>query len=455
MLVEEYIQYDVHELAALIKSGRLSATEAIQCAIDRGEEVNPKLNAVIEFCPDFAKQCLANMSGNEPYYGVPLLVKDLGFTLKGLTTTEGSRFFASNQATANSDLIDKLINLGFVPIGQTNTPELGLSFVTESVLFGPCHNPFDLSRTSGGSSGGSAAAVASGVTPIATASDGGGSIRIPAACCGLFGFKPTTGLMPTGPWVGEQWSGMATSYILARSVDDTAQIFSQLIDTHLEAKQNTKLRVSYLDGAFSSVALDPSSSLAVKKVEQILVSLGHTVDRKSLTLDLDAIGECAMCLIAANTCAAIKLQEQHLGRKASAEELEPVTWEFYRRGELISAHELINTKDKLYQLMRPLHQLLQQTDVVLTPALAQLPLKIGSLRTDDDFERYLQKNIEFSPFTSLFNQAGLPAMTIPVMLHDGLPVSVQFGAAKGRDLDLLNLAQELATQLPKCTPKIS
>ena len=450
MQVKEYIRLDVHELAALIKDRQVSAQEALNCAFARIDEVNPAINAIVTDCSAFAEQCLKEMRGDEPYYGVPLLVKDLGHALKGVRSTEGSYFFSRNQAPQTSDLLQKLISLGFVPFAKTNTPELGLSYVTEPVLFGPCRNPYELSKTPGGSSGGSAAAISSGIAPIATASDGGGSIRIPAACCGLFGFKPTTGLTPTGPWVGELWSGMATNFILARTVRDTTALFGKLANlnqVYSLPEKKKPLNITCLEGVFAPVPVASPYSEAVKKIEKLLEEAGHHVEKKHLELNLDAIGECALILIAANTCAEINLQQRILGRNAERNELEPITWEFYQRGKAIQAHELINAKNNLYQLVRPLHEFLAQTDIVLTPALAQLPLDIGQLRTDDEFYSYLCKNTEFSPFTSIFNHAGLPAMTLPVSFHEQLPISIQMGAAQGKDLLLLSLAMELQSML--------
>ncbi|WP_035887448.1 amidase [Legionella norrlandica] len=451
MFINEYIRYDVHGLAKLIKNQEVSAKEVLKCAQERLHEINPILNAVVTDCFEFAHQCLAKMKGHEPYYGVPLLVKDLGHAMEGIRQTEGSHFFANNIGAANSDLINKLIGLGFVPVAKTNTPELGLSYVTESALWGPCRNPFDITRTAGGSSGGSAAAIVGGIAPIATASDGGGSIRIPAACCGLFGFKPTTGLIPSGPWVDELWSGMATNFLLSRSIRDSIALFKNLVNTApLTAcsKKKKHLTISQLEGAFVDVAIAPECLEAIEEIKKNLKNMGYELNKVNLTLDLTSIGTCSLTLIAANTYAMVKAQELNIGRKPQIDELEPITWEFYHRGKTLKAHELIAAKNRLYQLLRPLHELLEKTDIILTPALAQLPLLIGQLRTDEEFNTYLQKNIEFSPFTSLFNQAGLPAMTLPVMFQKHLPVSIQMGAAKGNDLLLLELANKLQPMLP-------
>lgn len=312
MFTKEYVHYDIHGLASLIKKGEVSAHEVLDCAQKRVEEVNPVLNAVVTDCSEFANNCLSGMRGDEPFYGVPLLVKDLGHALKGVRFTQGSKFFAEHKAQASSDLVTRLISLGFVPFAKTNTPELGLSYVTESELFGPCRNPYDTQRTAGGSSGGSAAAVASGIAPIATASDGGGSIRIPAACCGLFGFKPTTGLTPTGPLVDELWSGMATNFVLARSVNDTAALFHHLaqgVPSYSPDAGKKSLRITCLEGAFPSVPIAPQCLEGVEVVKKVLKKMGHRIETKALPLDIDGIGLCAMTLIAANTYAEIKEQE--------------------------------------------------------------------------------------------------------------------------------------------------
>lgn len=466
MQLSEYCKQDAHSLAGLIKAKQLSPDDTLNFALTRMHEVNPMLNAIVTECSDWARKQLKLMSGNEPFYGVPILVKDLGFMMEGVPYTAGSRFYSSTIPPLNSDFINRLLALGFLPFATTNVPELGLSYVTESVLHGPCRNPYDLSRTPGGSSGGSAAGVATGIAPVATANDGGGSIRIPAACCGLFGFKPTSGLMPTGPWVSEAWSGLSAGHVLTRSVRDSALLFELLsARTLVEAKehlvsfrnkqrQQQALSITLLDGAFAAVPVAKPCIDAVEQTIAVLKELGHTVIQRRLVLDINAIGEAVGTLIAANTCAEIENQQFLLGREVQKHELEPVTWEFMIRGKSVSAAKLIAAKNRMYQLLRPLHELLTEVDLILTPAMAQLPLAIGSLSTDDEFNQYLRKNIEFSPFTSLFNQAGLPAMTIPVMFNGHLPLSVQFAAAKGQDRLLLDFAMHLQPQFPDFTQPI-
>lgn len=456
MQLNEYCRQDAYSLAQLIKTKSLSPEEALDCALRRIEEVNPLINAIVRDCSDWARAQLKIMRGDEPFYGVPVLVKDLGFTMANVPYTAGSRFFAETIPTVNSDLINHLLALGMLPFAKTNVPELGLSYVTESLLHGACRNPYDLNRTPGGSSGGAAAAIAAGIAPVATASDGGGSIRIPAACCGLFGFKPTTGLISMGPLVAEAWSGLATAFVLARSVRDTVILFEELT-APIKKRFNWQssdyqdelepLTIGIPEGTFAKVPLAKPCMEAFNEVEKLLKSQGHRIVRLRLPLDLSTVSQAVLTLIAANTCAEIEAQEQKLGREVQKHELEPVTWEFMARGKRLTASQLIDAKNNLYRLMCPVHEIFSTVDLLLTPALAQLPVAIGYLSTSDEFEEYLQKNVEFSPFTSLFNQAGLPAMTIPVRRHKYLPISVQFAAAKNQDRLLLKLGLSLQKEL--------
>jgi amidase len=462
MQLRDYCKQDAYSLAKLIREKQLSPEEALDFALMRMYQVNSQLNAIVTDCSDWARKQLKLMQGNELFYGVPVLVKDLGFTMDGVPYTAGSRFYASTISSQDSDFIKRLLALGMLPFAKTNVAELGLSYVTESVLGGPCRNPYDLARTSGGSSGGSAAAVAAGVAPIATATDGGGSIRIPAACCGLFGFKPSSGLVPTG----ESWSGLATAYVLTRSVRDSALLFElitarslaevnqSLVHLYDKYQKHKPLTIALLEGAFAPVPVAKPCREALEHVVEVLKDRGYHLIQHNLALDLASISDAVTIIIAANTCAEIENQQDLLGREVQKNELEPVTWEFMMRGKEISAAQLIRAKNRLYQLTRPVHELLTRVDVILTPALAQLPLTIGSLPTDDTFEHYLKKNTEFSPFTSLFNQAGLPAMTIPVMTYGHLPLSVQFAAAKGQDRLLFELAMFLQTQFPDFTQPV-
>lgn len=446
MNLQDYLSADAKTLAAWIKTGEVSVAEALACAEQRLAEVNPDINAVVTDCFDFARQQLARLTGEEPYYGVPILVKDLGFSIQGIRDTSGSRLLADYHSPAHSDFIVALLKLGFLPIGKTNTAEFGLSYVTEPSLFGPCRSPLDLSRTAGGSSGGSAAAVAAGIVPVATASDGGGSIRVPAACCGLFGLKPSAGLMPTGPWVSESWSGFATAHVLTRSIADSADLFSHLSGQALTRRSpdtTRPLRIVQAPGLFADVPVDPLMRAAEDRARACLQHLGHEVTQSSSCLDLAAMGEQIYPIIAANTTASLTAQARAAGVIIESHLVEPVTWAFYQRGLAVSGAELIMAKNRLYQLLAPLRQLFTEYDLILSPALAQLPLKIGELSTQDEFETYLAKNLAFSPFTSIFNQAGLPAISLPIARHASLSLSIQLAANKGGEGLLVSVAEAL------------
>lgn len=457
MFINDYCQLDAHALAILIKKKELSAKEVLDFAVQRMHEVNPILNAIVTDCSDWGYQKLSEMKGSEPFYGVPVLVKDLGFAMAGIPHSAGSGYFAGTIPQVNSDFIQRLLQLGMIPFARTNSPELGLSYVTEPTFWGPTRNPWDLSLTPGGSSGGSAAAVAAGIAPVATASDGGGSIRIPAACCGLFGFKPTPNVTPTGPWSEESWSGLSCFHMLTRSLRDSASLFSFLSagnSLNINKRRKRIKTIAILQGAFADVPVAPPFLTAMATMRDCLEALGYQVIEQSLPLNQAAIGDSVMAIIAANTMAEIENQQQIIGRPPEKNELEPVTWEFLRMAKSLSASQLIQAKNQLYQCMQPLHQLFNSIDLILTPALAQLPLPIGSLNMDQGFEHFLIKNVEFSPFTSLFNQAGLPAMTIPVMRHNHLPISVQLAAGKGQDWQLLYLAEQLVQGLPDFTAPV-
>lgn len=450
MYSREYQALDALALARLVKRKEVSPQELLNCALSRLDEANPALNAVVTDCVQFAEQQIKQLSGDEPLAGVPLLVKDLGFAIKGIRDTSGSHFFQDQKSPDHSDFIKKMLALGLIPFAKTNTAEFGLSYVTEPALFGPCRNPLDLTRTAGGSSGGSAAAVAAGIAPVATASDGGGSIRVPAACCGLFGLKPSTGLMPTGPWVAESWSGLASPHVLTRSIEDSRFLFEQLTAERLPFKPDTlpkTLKIVQLQGAFAPVQVDPVYSQAITRMSELLQQMGYSVDTIDFPLNQEEIAKVMLPLIAANTAAVIEYGQHLFGRKVHQEEIEPISWEFYQMGLKIKGTEVIMAKNRLYYLMQPVRTLFQQVDLVLSPALAKLPLKIGELSTQDSFDSYVQKNAAFSPFTSLFNQSGLPAMSLPVLNHNNLSVSVQFASGFGREGLLYALAEALQARI--------
>ncbi|MCC5791384.1 MAG: amidase [Legionellaceae bacterium] len=445
-----YLQCDALALAAQIKAGHCSAEEALQLALARSQAVNASLNAVTHYCVDWGRAQLARMQGDEPFYGVPLLVKDLGFSLAGQPSCSGSRFLQAQIATQNHVMIDSLLALGFVPFGLTNTPELGLSYVTEPLLSGPCRNPYDLMRTSGGSSGGSAAAVAAGIVPLATASDGGGSIRIPAACCGLVGFKPGNAMFSNGPGMAEAWSGMAVHFLLARTLRDVQQLFQALLKGAFPFTQEVPARQSprfiRASGLFQAESVQPRWQRALDDFSEALRQQHYQVVEQNIVLDHATIAHCSLTLIKANVAAEFAAIYQRTGRQVEEGQVEPITWRFLQDGRAVSAAELIVAKERLFQCLQPLQALLAGGDVILSPALATDPLEHGEFSMAEEYESYLIKHQRFSPFTALANQAGIPAISLPVVSAEPLPLAVQLMMGPWRDASLLELCARLRQQ---------
>lgn len=447
MDLNTYLHMDACTLAAHIKKGKVSPEEALNFAIERCEQVNPHLNAITHRFEEWGRQQLKKMSGSERFYGVPLLVKELGFTIAGQPARAGSRLLAHNLAQYNHVLIEQFLALGFVPFALTNTPEFGLSYTTEPELFGACKNPYDLSKTAGGSSGGSAAAVATGVVPLATASDGGGSIRVPATCCGLVGFKPSSGLLPSGPISVEPWSGMAVDFALGRNLKDISALFRALIrqtsGPALPFQSKEKPHFIHCPGLFPPIHIESKWQQALETFINELKTHHYQVSEPVLRLDHEAIGECSLTIIKANVAAELQRIQQITQKPVKEEELEPITWRFYQDGLTLSAHQLILAKDRLFQLLAPLRNLLADGSVILSPALAKDPVNLGELSMADEYETYLEKNLAFSPFTALCNQTGIPAISLPVQSKYPLPLAVQLIMGKWRDAQLLDLCKTL------------
>lgn len=450
MEMKDYLTRDACALAAEIKSARCDQASLIRLAMERCEQIDPLLNVITHRFEEKSHAFLNNMQGDEPFYGVPLLVKELGFSIAGEPCRYGSTLLKNNLATQNDALIRLYLALGFIPIAYTNTPEFGLAYTTEPQLFGPCKNPYDTSKTSGGSSGGSAAAVASGIVPIATASDGGGSIRVPAACCGLVGFKPSSHLLPAGPCCSESWSGMAVGFALGRTLRDLSRVFHEMIarisGPTLPIFATTQPHFIVAPGLFPSTPVARRWQQAVDTFLSALSQQGYTIEESTMRLDHSAIAACSLTLIKANVAAQLQRFAQYSQIMPTERSVEPITWCFYQDGLQLSASEFMIAKDRLFELLQPLHRLLRTGHVVVSPALAQDPVSLGEISMSDDYAHYLDKNTHFSPFTSLANQAGIPAISLPVHSDAALPLAVQLLMGKWRDTALLALCTNLKAQ---------
>jgi Asp-tRNA(Asn)/Glu-tRNA(Gln) amidotransferase A subunit family amidase len=483
MQSREYAAFDGLGLAELIASGQTTAAEALAAAQERAAEVNPKINAiVVPMDTEAAERVREPLSG--PFAGVPFLIKDLGQEYAGRPSSGGSRSLAALNATRHSTVVQRWLDAGLVIFGKTNTPEFGAKGVTEPDLFGAARNPFALDRTPGGSSGGSAAAVAAGIVPVAGASDGGGSIRIPAACCGLFGLKPGRGLVPYGPTYGEPLQGTATNGVVSRSVRDTAAMLDVLAgpdetSPYRSAVPGTRfldevgrepgrLRIGFHTATAVNPDPHPSAVRAVEEAAALLAQLGHEVEPVDSPVDDAALARDFLTswfvYVAWQVDAARK-------RGAADADFELDTLLMAALGRSTSGVELCDSIERRHAYVQQLAGFHQRYDLLLTPTIARPPVEIGSMgmtpaeragarlllgtRTTGLLphlgvvDRMVQQNLGWVPYTQLANITGRPAASVPLYWTDeGLPLGVQFVAQPGGEALLLRLAAQLETAQP-------
>ena len=459
MNFEEYRRHDAVGLAELLARGEVSAAELRDAAAARMAEVNPKINAVTQ---DLTGRAASESAAEGPFAGVPFLLKDLGASLAGVRTTRGSRLYADAVAEADSALVRLFKAAGLSFIGKTNTPEFGLWPVTESELLGPCRNPWDLSRTSGGSSGGAAAAVAAGITPAAHASDGGGSIRIPASCCGLFGMKPSRGRVSFAP-AGEGWAGASINHAVTRSVRDSAALLDAVCapqpgDPYFLApparpfaesvrREPGRLRIAFIRGAVNGAAIDPECEAAVVETARLCESLGHDVEEAKVPGDVSAMQAAAGVVIAASVAADLDAVAERRGRPIGEGEVEALTMSAYRRGQKVMGAAYARAIAALHAYGRAVAELFGDYDALLLSTLGRPAIPIGWL-----FETHGQTGerlAQFMPNTQAFNNTGQPAMTVPLAWSsDGLPIGMQFVGRMGDEATLFSLAAQLERARP-------
>ncbi len=482
----EYDDYDALGLAQLVTDGEVTAGELVETCIARIEKVNPKLNAVIHRLYERARAAAERPAGG-PFRGVPFLLKDLLQTLEGVPTVAGSRFYVGWIPRTESELARRYRASGLITVGKTNTPELGLMPVTEPELWGPTSTPWKPGRTSGGSSGGAGASVAAGIVPMAHGGDGGGSIRIPAACCGVFGLKPTRGRTPTGPDASEHWNGFAIEHVLSRSVRDSAaaldattgpEPFAPYYPPHQsrpfleEAGADPgRLRVGFSTEPAMPSQVHGDCVAAVHEVAKLLEDLGHDVEEVRPGYEPMELARHFFTVVAANTAAEIAEAEARLGRPATPRDFETATWLSAQLGHLFSGAELVEALRALQAETRRLVHRLGDYDVILTPTLGQPPPEHGALqpkgleakvqelvarsnlrtplRLPGLLEKTLERVFHFIPFTPVANFTGQPSMNVPLVWNDeGLPIGTQFTGRFGEDGRLLRLAAQLEQARP-------
>ncbi len=464
--MNQYDSYDATALAELVRCGEASAHELLDVAIERVEALNPRINAVIAKHYEEARAAIERGLPDGPFQGVPFLLKDLHALFAGTVTSNGCRFFADNRADHDSEVVARYKRGGLNIFGKTNTPEFGLTVTTEPRVFGPTRNPWRVDSMAGGSSGGAAAAVAAGIVPAAHASDGGGSIRIPASCCGLFGLKPTRARNPHGPDRGEGWAGMSTEHVITRSVRDSAALLDLTCGPDVgapyyapepprpfaEALQVAPepLRIGLVTRTAAGEAVDPQCEQAVREAAKLLEGLGHRIEEASLASVEDGFGPGFRVIIAGNQRALIEAYATKIGRQPALEDLEKVTWLFFESGAKASAADYARAITAVHHTGRQFARLFEPYDLLLTPTLPKPPQKIGtfSMMTDDP-DAYGREVAYFTAFTALVNVAGNPAVTLP--LHwtpDGLPVGVQLIGRYAGEATLLQVSAQVEQAQP-------
>ncbi|MEM1086387.1 MAG: amidase [Pseudomonadota bacterium] len=466
--MNDYDQYDALGLAELVRTKQVTPNELLSEARTRAEKAQTELNCFSNMFDGAPEDQIEGGLADGPFTGVPYPIKDLGISIAGYPMTNGSVGWKDNVEPQDSVLAARYKAAGLTIFAQTTSPEWGLTTSTESQLYGQTRNPWDVTRTSGGSSGGASAAVAAGVVPAAHASDGGGSIRIPAACTGLFGLKPSRGRTPMGPWVTEGWNGQSCHHAVSRSVRDSAalldishgpEIGSRYVapppkGTFLEATQCDpgKLKIAVWIKAPNGHEGDADAKACVANTVKLLESLGHIVEEAGPQTDGEALSKSLMMTVSAATAMLAAGRAEVLGRPLREDELETVTNRFVEFGTQIPMVELMNANYASIKAAIDFDHFMVDGgyDVVLTPTLARAPEKLGVLSlSPDNIDDYGVAVTTFAPWCAYFNQIGAPSMSVP--LHwtgENLPIGMMFSARCGAEELLFSLAAQLEQAQP-------
>ena len=483
----DYDKYDGLGLAELVRKKEVKPVELVEEAISRIEKLNPQLNAVIHKMYEKARQTAAGDLPDGPFKGVPFLLKDLAMHYAGAPMCNGSRFFKDYVPDHDSEMVKRYRAAGVIVLAKTNTPEFGVAFVTEPELFGPANNPWDLSRTTGGSSGGSAAAVAARLVPMAHGNDGGGSIRVPSSCCGVFGFKPTRGRNPAGPDFGDMWRGLAGDHAITLSVRDSAALLDATAGPDVGAPywavpperpfleevgtNPGKLRIAFTSQPFLGNYVAEDCVEGLEATVELCRELGHEVVEASPSVDRRAIAIAFMTIVCSETRATISRAAELMDRKPSSRDFEVLTWMMSLLGDTFSASDLSGAINSMQSESRKVGEFFESYDVLLTPTVSMPPLKTGESRVKgiqalmmNLFARYnagglikrlapldamIEEDFKFAPYTPLFNATGQPAMSVPLYWNEaGLPIGMQFAAKYGDEATLFRLAGQLEKARP-------
>lgn len=483
--VDPFLDLDATAQAALVGDGHASPSELVDAAIARIEAVNPEINAVITDRFDAARADATAPLPDGPFRGVPILLKDLGAAMAGEPLHLGNALLRQidHRSAEDSYLVRRLKSAGFVILGRTNTPEFGATCTTEPVAYGPTRNPWDTDRSAGGSSGGSAAAVAARMVPVAHASDGGGSIRIPASECGIFGLKPSRGRISRGPQTGEGWAGASTDGVVSMTVRDTAALLDVLCgwepgDPYTAPPPQTpwtrelgvepgRLRIGvHTEHLLPGLSIDPEVVASVRQTADLLAELGHDVTDAvpPALIETDFLMHYGVIVA---TAMARQLQElsRLAGREVTSDDVEPANWANAENGRSTSGVDYLAALEWMHAhgrrmaswwrggpgSDRAVAERSDGFDLLLTPTIGTLPPTIGHLsqRPGEDPIAAMMRIVEVIPFTAQFNTSGQPAMSLPLgRSQDGLPIGSQLAAAYGREDVLLRLAAQVERAHP-------
>jgi amidase len=486
----EYDALDGLALADLIARRELSAAEVTEAALARIAVRNPALNAVVRPLDVLARQMVSQVPNDAPFAGVPMLIKDLLANIAGVPTSFGTRVLQQVIPKSDTELVARYRRAGAVFVGKTNTPEFGLTPFTESEALGPARNPWNVERTPGGSSGGSGAAVAARMVPIAHGGDGGGSLRIPASCNGVFSIKPSRGRLPMGPDIGDSWRGFVQEHVITRSVRDSAA----MLDVTMGEDAGTPVAMPAFNGAYlDEVTREPGAlriaitstpffgdtvhadcEAALTDAESLLASLGHDVKRAAPVLDGRTLARDFLTIVAAEARADIEWLGEQLRRAPRSDDVEVATWALGLVGRSFSASEYATSVRRLQHAGRVVGAFFARYDLLVTPTLAMPPFPIGALqpsaaerfalglfgrlrlggalRMAGLLDETAKKVFAFMPYTPLFNVTGQPAMSVPLYWNaDGLPIGTQVIGRFGDEATLFRVAGQLEQARPWAT----
>ena len=467
--MEGYEDHDATALAALVARGEVSPAELLDAALARAAERDPAIGAMASIRPDAARAAIAAGLPEGPFRGVPFLLKDLGAEAAGYPSSGGSRLFAGTEWTYDSEIWRRIRATGVVCFGRTTSPEGGIGPATEAAVYGaPTRNPWDPSRTAGGSSGGAGAAVAAGIVPLAHGSDGGGSVRIPASCCGLLGFKATRARFPDGPAYGEGWAGMAIDGFLARSVRDAAAMMDAcaggdlgapyaappLAESFLAATRRPppRLRIGLCETRFDGAPVHPDCAGAARDAGALLESLGHRVASMRPEADHAGMMRAWTRIVACGAALSVRSKLAALGRELRPDDVEGVTRGAIRYAAGIDGAGYLEAVEAIHAYGRQMARAMEGIDILLSPTLAEPPAEIGRFAHDtEDYEAFRIGPggvFAYSPFCAAFNASGQPAVSVPLHWAGGLPIGVHLAAPFGADETLIALCAELEAARP-------